>query len=208
MLGSPVPRVSNGIQRIPVDDRRWVTIRPVEEGDSDDLLHFYQRLSPAARFARFMSMGTDGLAVAADRFAHAGRRASVGFVAELREAGPDDGAIVGHLCMEPTDSGAQEIGLAVADEFRGRGIGTALMRQAVASARCRHIGRLTADMFGTNQPMRRIMLDAGGQLLSDHLDAGVESIEVRIDELSDDRGRVPREDPGLADALDRRLRCA
>ena len=135
----------------------------------------YRRLR---RFARFMGMGTGLAAEAADRFACANHSAADGLVAVLHEAGPDDGRIVGHLCMEPDGTGAEEIAVAVAEGFRGLGIGTALMHEAVQSAQRRRVPRLTATMFATNQAMRRLMLDAGPPAIVDELDAGVEAIEL------------------------------
>ena len=130
------------------------------------------------RFARFMGMGTGLAAEAADRFACANHSTADGLVAVLHEAGPDDGRIVGHLCMEPDGTGAEEVAVAVAEGFRGLGIGTALMRQGVQSAQRRGVPRLTATMFATNPAMRRLMLDAGPPAIADELDAGVEAIEL------------------------------
>jgi GNAT superfamily N-acetyltransferase len=173
-----MPARSTGVRRIPIGRTRWVTMRPIESSDRDDLFAFYRGLSPAARFARFMGMGTGLAAEAADRFACADHATADGLVAVLHEAGPADGQIVGHLCMEPDGTGADEIAVAVADGFRGHGIGTALMHEAVQSAHRRWVPRLTATMFATNQAMRRLMLDAGPPAIVDDLDAGVEAIEL------------------------------
>jgi RimJ/RimL family protein N-acetyltransferase len=173
-----MPARSTGVRRIPIGRARWVTMRPIESSDRDDLFAFYRGLSPAARFARFMGMGTGLAAEAADRFACADHATADGLVAVLQEAGPHDGRIVGHLCMEPDGTGAEEIAVAVADGFRGLGIGTALMHGAVQSAHRRQVPRLTATMFATNQAMRRLMLDAGLPAIVDELDAGVEAIEL------------------------------
>jgi GNAT superfamily N-acetyltransferase len=181
-----MPTRSTGAQRIQVGRERWVTIRPIESSDRDDLFDFYRGLSPAARFARFMGMGTGLAASAADRFACADHATADGLIAILHEAGPADGRILGHLCMEPDGTGAEEIAVAVADGFRGLGIGTALMREAVRSARRRQVPRLTATMFATNQPMRRLMLDAGPPTIVDELDAGVEAIELNTAIRADD----------------------
>lgn len=177
---------SHGSGRIPIGRARWVTIRPIESSDRDDLFDFYSGLSSAARFARFMGMGTGLATSAADRFAGADHSTADGLVAVLHEAGPADGRIVGHLCMEPDGTGAEEVAVAVADGFRGLGIGTALMHGAVESARRRRVPRLTATMFATNQAMRRLMLDSGQPAIVDELDAGTEAIELETTAV--DRG--------------------
>ncbi len=189
------PTRSTGTHGILVGRERWVTIRPIESSDRDDLFDFYRGLSPAARFARFMGMGTGLAAEAANRFACADHSAADGLLAILHEAGPDDGRIVGHLCMEPDGAGADEVAVAVADGFRGLGIGTSLMHEAVQSARRRGVPRLAATMFATNQAMRRLMLDAGPPAIVDELDAGTEAIELNT---RDSRALRPsRPDPVL-----------
>lgn len=159
---------------------RWVTIRSIESGDTDGLFDFYARLSPGARITRFLGASSGISAGGARRFASAGHRHTEGFVAILHEPGPEDGAIVGHLCMEPTGPQAEEVAVAVGDGFRGRGIGTALVAAAVASARRRGVSRLTAAMFPSNQSMRRLLLDAGLAIASDRIESGVEEMQLDV----------------------------
>jgi GNAT superfamily N-acetyltransferase len=163
---------------IPIGPQRWVTIRAIESTDRDGLFDFYRRLSPDARRARFLGSGAVMSRRAADRFSTVDHRLGDGLVAILGEAGPLDGQIVGHLCLEPEDAVSEELAVAVADGLRGHGIGSALMREAVASARRRHVPRLHATLLAANVPMRRLLLDAGLPVMADHLEAGVESIEL------------------------------
>jgi RimJ/RimL family protein N-acetyltransferase len=169
--------------------QRWVTIRPIESSDRDGLFDFYQALSPGTRFSRFMGMGTGLPAKAAEQFARVDHRSADGLIAVLHEAGPADGSIVGHVCMEADGTGAEEVAIAVADAFRGHGIGTALMDGAVASAQHRGIPRLTATMFATNAAMRRLMLHTGARPIADRIDAGIESIELETAATGRGRGR-------------------
>lgn len=114
------------------------------------------------------------------RFAEVDHDASEGLVAVLHEPGPADGAIVGHLCLEPDGAGSNELAITVADEFRGLGIGKAMVQRAVEPAGRRGIHRLTAIMFAANLPMRHLMLDTGWTTAVDDLDAGIESIELEL----------------------------
>lgn len=166
-------------QRIPVGRGQWVTIRPIESGDWDDLLDFYRGLSPQARYTRFLSVGGLVSPEAAHKFASADHASSEGLVAVLRERGPADGAVVGHVCLVPDGGGGEEIAIAVADGLRGRGIGTALMAAAIRWARTRAVSRVSATMFPTNTAMRRLMLDAGVPVTSDRICDGIESIELK-----------------------------
>ena len=166
--------------RLPLGGDRWVTIRSIESSDADGLFDFYARLSPTARAARFLGASAGIGATAATAFASADHVRSDGIVAILREAGPADGEIIGHACLEPDDDGGEEVAIAVADGYRGRGIGTALMAESVRSARRRGVHRLTALLLATNQPMRQLMLTAGTRVAFDQIAAGVEEIAVDL----------------------------
>jgi acetyltransferase len=163
---------------IPAGLAMWVTIRPIESSDWEGLFDFYRGLSQQARYTRFLGMSPGIDDRAARRFAAARERGADGYVAILREAGRRDGRVVGHLCMEPMPSGAEEVAVAVADEFRHRGVGTQLMAAAMQAARARGVPKLVAAMFAGNEPMRRLFLSAGGCVRRQTTDAGVTSIEL------------------------------
>jgi GNAT superfamily N-acetyltransferase len=172
MLTEPASRVMLG-------NSRWVTIRAIELHDADGLSSFYERLSPDARRLRFLSACRGIEAKAAHHFAEVDHVAEEGFVAVLHEAGPEDGVIVGHLCLEPVDGG-EELAVAVADGFRGRGIGTVLIAAAVAWARRRGAHCLSAVMYPTNTAMRRLLLETGLSVASDRIQGGVEDIQLVV----------------------------
>ena len=170
----------------PVGEGSQVTVRPIEPSDQQGLRDFYRDLSADARHTRFLgtSPGIDDQM--AHRYATARDREADGYVAILRDLGPADGSIVGHLCLEPLPDGSAEVAVAVADAHRHQGIGTALMAAAMASARERGIPRLVATMFAGNEPMRQLFLGGGGRLLLDQIRAGVEAMAVdpRLSELN------------------------
>ncbi|HEX6473693.1 MAG TPA: GNAT family N-acetyltransferase [Candidatus Limnocylindria bacterium] len=180
MTTATLNTVSSTSTRLRLDDDRWVTIRPIESSDADGLFDFYTRLSPRARVSRFLGASAGIARPAATAFASADHVGSDGIVAILREPGPADGEVVGHACLEPDDAGGEEVALAVADGYRGRGIGKALMAAAVRSARRRGVHRLSAMLLATNQPMRQLMVTAGSHIASDHIEAGIEEIEVEL----------------------------
>lgn len=173
------PERSDPGRKVTVERHRWVTIRPIEASDADGLFAFYAALSPDARQSRFLGAGRID-EQAAQRFADVDHLTRDGLVAVLREAGLNDGAIVGHACLEPDSSGVEEIAFAVADGLRGLGIGTALMAGAVGSARRRRVRRLTATMFATNVPMRRLALQAGSPVHMQPAGRGVTQVDLDV----------------------------
>jgi acetyltransferase len=181
-------RRPTGIEPIPAGPGTWVTIRPIESSDWEGLFDFYRGLSQQARYTRFLGMSPGIDDRAAHQFAAAHGRGADGFVAILREAGPADGRVVGHLCMEPMPSGAEEVAVAVADEVCRLGVGTHLMAAAMRAARGRRVPKLVAAMFAGNEPMRRLFLSAGGRVMRQSMEAGVMSIELDPAGASDERG--------------------
>jgi acetyltransferase len=138
-----------------------VSIRPIEASDAGDLSDFYAALSDESRRRRFLGTLRGITHAQASAFAGVDHGVSDGFVAVVNEAGPDDGRIVGHVCLFPDGERENEVAVAVADAFQGRGIGRQLMTAAVDSARRRHVPALTLSLFADNAVMRRLALGAG-----------------------------------------------
>ncbi len=61
-----------------------------------------------------------------------------------------DGQIVGSLHLDVSSHGFGEIGMAVAREWRGRGVGSALVAAAVEEARTRGLHKLTLSVYPHN----------------------------------------------------------
>jgi ribosomal protein S18 acetylase RimI-like enzyme len=62
-----------------------------------------------------------------------------------------DGALVGQLHVEPTRHGFGELGMAVARDWRGRGVGSALMAAGIEWARGRGLHKLSLAVFAHNE---------------------------------------------------------
>ena len=62
----------------------------------------------------------------------------------------DDGEIAGSIHIDPSRHGFGDIGMAVAREWRGRGVGSALLAAAVEWARERGLHKLNLSVFPHN----------------------------------------------------------
>jgi len=162
-------------RRVSLDQDRWVSIRPIERTDASGLSGFYAGLSTESSRRRFLSYGRQVPMDLILTFA-----AGTGLVGILREAGPNDGAVVAHASVDADAAGSGEVAFAVADDLQGRGIGSALMRQVVELARARGVRRLTATLFADNAPMRGILRKAGCEIIADEIDAGTEEITLVV----------------------------
>jgi GNAT superfamily N-acetyltransferase len=162
--------------REPIDEPRWVSIRPIERSDASALFDFYARLSPESRRRRFLACGASVSPHLAARFADA-----VGIVGVLREPGPRDGAIVAHAAVLPDGRGDAEVAFAVADELQGRGLGRRLVTDAVRIARdalrCRTV---TASLSADNGAMRWLLRSAGVPVVADRLGGGTEELVLAL----------------------------
>jgi ribosomal protein S18 acetylase RimI-like enzyme len=58
--------------------------------------------------------------------------------------------LIGSLVVEPSRHGFGEIGMAVAREWRGRGVGSALLAAAIEWARSRGLHKLSLGVFAHN----------------------------------------------------------
>jgi len=67
------------------------------------------------------------------------------FVAEA------DGEVIGNLHVQATHHGFGIIGMMVAKDWRGRGVGSALMEAAIAYAREQNLHKLILDVFVHNE---------------------------------------------------------
>lgn len=70
---------------------------------------------------------------------------NVHFVAEAA------GRIVGELVVARGDPGPSAIGMSVAEPWRGRGVGSALLEAAIAWAREEGVHKLTLEVFPHNE---------------------------------------------------------
>lgn len=156
-----------------------VTIRPVQPADRSELSRFYAALSDDSRYARFLTTMRGISEGAAATFCGPDHEHREGLVATYRSP---DGAdrIVGHLCLDPVGDGTFEMAVAVAETWRGRGIGRRLLGDAIAWARQHRIVRLRATMLATNAPVIALIRSTGCRVVLCEPDGGVIEASIEI----------------------------
>jgi GNAT superfamily N-acetyltransferase len=153
------------------------SVRPIASRDRAALARFYASLSPESRVARFHGAAPTIGPNAVGYFCVSDRDFREGIVAEA--AGPAGPEIVGHLVLEPAGPGAVEMGVAVADAWHRRGIGRAMLLEAVDWARDHDVQRLTASMRLTNVAILGLVRSLGLPVRFGACDAGV--VDVTVD---------------------------
>ena len=154
-----------------------VSFRPIGPGDRDGLARFYASLSPESRETRFHGAAPTIGGGAAAFFCGSDHVRREGIVAEA--VGPSGPEIVGHLLLEPAGPGTVEMAIAVADGWQRRGVGRAMLLQAIDWARHHGVERLTASMQLTNVAVIGLVRSLGLPVRFGVAEAGV--IDATLD---------------------------
>ena len=161
-------------------------VRPLESTDRDRLSAAFERLSDASRSARFHGAKARLGERELDRLTRLDHITRDAVIAVER----DSGRIVG-VARYATDAGrvsAAEIAIVVADEWQGRGLGTALTRLLMWRAATTGFTRLSASVQADNRRAQRLLRRLGFVLRGRDGDALELAVDLRA-------GRLPRARP-------------
>lgn len=153
-------------------------IRTVRGDDAAAIAGFYAGLTAESRRTRFFGACRTITEVQAKHFARAAERGASGWVALDANR-----SIVAHLCLEPLDlprDRVEEVAIAVAEDWRGRGLGHTLLDAAIASARSRGVIALEATMLTGNHPIHALLEHAGLPWTCRALEPGSETIRMEL----------------------------
>jgi GNAT superfamily N-acetyltransferase len=165
----------------PTPSSARVRIRPIRTTDWKGLSAFYERLSPENRFARFHGASRGIGDASATLLCGPDHEHREGFVAVPVGLEDQDGpAIVGHLCLEPWESGI-EMAVAVSDEWQRQGVGRALLATAVDWATLHGIDRLQASILSTNRALLGLIGSVGCPVRLSTPSAGVVVATIDLD---------------------------
>jgi acetyl coenzyme A synthetase (ADP forming)-like protein len=172
-------------------DGSTLRLRPPVVDDEQSLLAFFAALSPESRYQRFHG------------FPH------LDAALIHRTIGPDwveRGALLGTLAspdgervvalgsyVRLRDPSAAEVAFAVADGFRGRGVGTRLLERLAERAAAAGIRRFVAEVLTDNAAMLRVFQDAG-YTITRRASAGEVEVELELASTERLRARVAERD--------------
>jgi acetyltransferase len=157
-----------------------IDIRRVRPSDAEALRSFYEALSSESRRARFLGSGSVADPGTARAFCTPDHMHDEGFVAVAAT-----GALIGHLCLVDVGDNRLELGVAVADEWQGHGIGRRLFEAALDWARDRGVTTIVASCFADNWRVLSLLRSAPHPPTIEPAAAGV------VDVLIPMRGPVP-----------------
>ncbi len=147
------------------------SVRPATPADVPALRKFFGDLSSASRYQRFMTAGDPPDAVIERLSASADPSRSLTLVAERAaiargQAGRGDHALriiatASYLAMNAEEA---EVAFAVADDFQGKGLGTALLERLAVAAAGQGFRRFQATTLDDNTRMRELFRDSGFEI--------------------------------------------
>ena len=151
-------------------------VRPIRLTDKEGLLDGFKRLGPDSRYRRFFSpvhsLGTRQLRYLTEVDHHAHEA----LVAVDPQTG--QGLGVARFIRSSADRTVAEVAVAVADDWQGQGLGTALLHDLTARAREEGIERFSAFVLAENEPMLELLRGLGDVHVTGR-DQGV--LELRMD---------------------------
>jgi RimJ/RimL family protein N-acetyltransferase len=164
------------VHRVRTRDGAQVDVRPIEPGDKDAMRDGFARLSPESRYERFLSP-LDQLSNSMLRYLtevdHHDHEALIAL-------DPSDGRAVGVArYVREEDPEVAEAAIIVADDWHGRGLGTALLHELAERAREEGIHRFTALVLARNEDMIDMLFRLGPAKVVDRSNGTVQ-IEAEL----------------------------
>ena len=164
------------MQSVRIRDGVQVDVRPIEPGDRDALQDAFEQLSLQSRYERFLSP-LDHMSNAMVRYFtevdHHDHEALVAF-------DPDSGRLVGVArYVREKDPDVAEAAITVADDWHGRGLGTALLNEIAERAREEGVKRFTAYVLARNDDMIDLLFRLGPAKIVDRQNGAVQ-IEAEL----------------------------
>ena len=148
------PRSPYRPRRLRLHDGREVTLRAIVESDAPAIARAFDLLSPNSRYNRFLQHKKHLNPEALDRGVHPRPGRDFAFVAEVRnETGADIVGAAQYVRATEDDTGLCEFAITLAENWRGSGLATQLMRSLLRRARYDGYAVMEGLVLAGNEPM-------------------------------------------------------
>jgi len=170
--------------RLPVGET--VTIRPAGPGDADRLQLYVRQLSANARYNRFFGALSELPPAELYRATHMDGQSRATLIAEI---GDSNAIMIGELRYACLSDDVCEFSISVADNWRGRGVGSLILEDLQRRTRGLGIERLVADVLRSNETMLTFAMKIGFSIAPRSGDPRAVRI---VKDLIAPQARVPR----------------
>jgi acetyltransferase len=167
------------VSQIQLADGTNVTIRPIRPEDAEIEQSFVRRLSPQAKYFRFMQALNELTPEMLVRFTQLDYNRELALIAVQERAEKEQELAVARYVMNP-DGKSCEFALVVADEWQHRGIGSHLMTQLMDAAQERGFSSMEGEILGDNSKMLDLVKSLGFQLQNSAEDPGVKLATIEL----------------------------
>jgi len=154
------PYPSHLVSHSQLADGTDITLRPIRPEDAEIEQDFVRRLSPEAKYFRFMETLHELSRDMLIRFTQLDYSRELAFIATLKQGGQEIEVGVARYFTNP-DGESGEIALVVADEWQNQGIGTRLMGCIIEAALEKNFHSLEGEVLADNVKMLRLMRKLG-----------------------------------------------
>ena len=169
-------RIRDHARSVRLKDGRRVYLRPLREADFAHANEFFDRLSEHTKYLRFMMATPNLTAETLLRLAETLRAARAAVTVAIVEHGHAE-ELVGGVRVVPSESHADcEFALTVADAWQGRGLGTALLREALRLGRALGYRRVVGRVLTINTRMLALAQRLKFTIHADLADPGVTAV--------------------------------
>jgi GNAT superfamily N-acetyltransferase len=158
---------------VAIRDGSEIQLRPIEPGDKESLLAGFERLSPESRYKRFLAPVNELRDRDLEYLTEVDHHDHEAIVAQMPGGEP-----LGVARFVRTSEDSAEAAVAVADDWQGKGVGTALLTRLAERAREEGISRFTATCLSTNRDMLQLLRELGPTRI---LRSGDGVVEAQID---------------------------
>lgn len=144
------------IKQIKLRDGTPLTIRPIRPADMDLEKEFVRKLSDYSRYYRFMQPIRELSPAMLEHFTHPDYDQEMALIALCTRNDKDEEIGVARF-IKYSDARECEFAIAVADEWQGKGVATALMQELIAVARSVGLQSMEGFVLTTNQAMLKLV---------------------------------------------------
>jgi RimJ/RimL family protein N-acetyltransferase len=146
-----MPKAATFSTRETLRDGRSITIRALQPDDRSAMLSAVGRVSAQSLYRRFFGPKRGFTEKETDFFVNVDFVTHVALAAVIDAGG--QATIVGAGRYIVSEPGKAEVAFAIVDEYQGKGIGAALLRNLILIARASGIEQLVAEVLPENAPM-------------------------------------------------------
>ncbi len=173
------PYPSHMIERVQLPDGTDLTIRPIQPEDAEMEQEFVRGLSQQTKYFRFMQALKELTPEMLVRFTQIDYDREMALIGVVRKEKGDEQVGVARYMTRPGGDRC-EFAIVISDQWRGRGIGSRLMRSLMQNARDRGLKVMEGEVLSANTRMLELMKSLGFGIERDKNDPGIKRVSKML----------------------------